>query len=234
MNILTIDSSNEFLVLGAQSATSSEKTMIKAGNRHSEFILPEIDNILKKIQLNSVSELDMIAYNYGPGAFTGLRIGLGCALGLAYTSNIPLAAIPSFFLYTCKESYKYRYLAVCLDARLSQVYFAVIDQEDFSYKINPCLIAPEDIIQTLENNPLLNADNCWITGNGISVYSDKTNILTNKFDYLHQKYPDASRMLGLCNQGHFQQFNCKNADLMYIRDKVALNLEEQRKSKTQQ
>ncbi|AUR51133.1 tRNA (adenosine(37)-N6)-threonylcarbamoyltransferase complex dimerization subunit type 1 TsaB [Aquella oligotrophica] len=233
MNILTIDSSNEFLVLGAQSATNTEKSMIKAGNRHSEFILPEIDNILKKVQLDSVSELDMIAYNYGPGAFTGLRIGLGCALGLAYSNNTPLAAIPSFLLYTCPESQKYRFLAVALDARLNQVYFAVINQEDFSYRINPCLIPPEEIIQILESDTVLNSDNCWITGNGIPAYLDKTTTLSNKFAYLHQEYPDASRMLELCNHGRYQRFDCKNADLMYIRDKVALNLDEQKKSKAQ-
>ena len=234
MNILTIDSSNEFLVLGAQSATGTEKAMIKAGNRHSEFILPEIDNILKRVQLNSVSELNMIAYNYGPGAFTGLRIGLGCALGLAYTNNTPLAAIPSFLLYICPESQKYRFLAVALDARLNQVYFAVVDQQDYSYRINPCLISPDEIIQVLEKDNLLNSDNCWITGNGIKAYNDKTITLTSKFAYLHQEYPDGSRMLGLCNHGYYQRFDCKNADLMYIRDKVALNLQEQKKSKAQQ
>ncbi|MBS4027988.1 MAG: tRNA (adenosine(37)-N6)-threonylcarbamoyltransferase complex dimerization subunit type 1 TsaB [Ignavibacteriales bacterium] len=59
---------------------------------HAAQLVPMIENLLSRNQLK-VFELDGIAVSIGPGSFTGLRIGLSVAKGLAYSSHLPLAAV---------------------------------------------------------------------------------------------------------------------------------------------
>ena len=230
-NILAIDSSSEYLCLGISINLKHYQQQLKIGNRHSEVILPEIDNLLKIAGI-SLKEINLIAYNYGPGAFTGLRIGLSCALGLAYTHKIPLAAIPAFMLYSNDKTISSQYLGVCLDARLNQVYFAIIDQSSYNFIVEPCLLEPENVHEIILGCELIKPDSFQITGNGISVYKDKINdsIFTN-YKHYQQEYPKIERMLKLAENTHYQSYNYTNADLMYIRNKVALNLEEQKRNK---
>jgi hypothetical protein len=59
----------------------------------SSSILPSITNeILIKNKLR-VQELDYIAITIGPGSFTGLRVGLSLAQGLAYSADLSIASI---------------------------------------------------------------------------------------------------------------------------------------------
>ena len=63
-------------------------------NTHSELIFGLIEELLKKSGVNFKS-IKGIAVSIGPGSYTGLRIGLSAAKGLAYGLNIPLAGIPT-------------------------------------------------------------------------------------------------------------------------------------------
>lgn len=59
---------------------------------HSGLLTLLVDNLLSYCQL-SMDELDAIAYSEGPGSYTGLRIGLSTAKGLAYALDIPVIAV---------------------------------------------------------------------------------------------------------------------------------------------
>ena len=61
---------------------------------HSQTILPMIDEISHKIELD-LSTVDYIACSCGPGSFTGLRIGAATAKGLALGGNIDVVAVPT-------------------------------------------------------------------------------------------------------------------------------------------
>lgn len=231
MNILAIDTSNEYLALGILTDKQFFEQQLKVGNRHSQTILPEIDNLLKMAQLE-IADLGLIAYNYGPGAFTGLRIGLGCTLGLSYSIKASLAAVPAFMLYSSPETLDFRYLGVCLDARLNQVYFAIIDQNSYNYLLEPCLLDPACLYENISKQQEITPENFVITGMGIKEYQEQLdNDLFTKYHYHYQEYPSIKRMLELVKNRHYQPFEPNNADLMYVRNKVALNLEEQKQNK---
>lgn len=66
----------------------------RSANGHTVELMPSLVRMLER-QRVSPSELRGIAVALGPGSFTGLRIGLGAAKGLALTLDIPLLGIPT-------------------------------------------------------------------------------------------------------------------------------------------
>ena len=61
---------------------------------HTSRLMPAIDKVLKDASL-TIQDLDGIAVSLGPGSFTGLRIGIATAKGLAQGLNIPVVGIPT-------------------------------------------------------------------------------------------------------------------------------------------
>lgn len=88
---------------------------------HSERLMPAIDRLLTDAGW-TVAALDGLAVAVGPGSFTGLRIGLSTAKGLAWARGIPVAAVPT--LDAMAASLPFCPLPVCpvLDARRGEVY----------------------------------------------------------------------------------------------------------------
>jgi len=83
---------------------------------HAENLVVFIEDILKAQHL-SVHELNAIAIGKGPGSYTGLRIGVATAKGLAYGAKIPLLAVSTLeTLVQCAlQTIKNDNLAVSLD-----------------------------------------------------------------------------------------------------------------------
>jgi tRNA threonylcarbamoyladenosine biosynthesis protein TsaB len=68
---------------------------INLKNSHSEKLLPMIDNLLRTANIQP-DQIEAIAVSEGPGSFTGLRIGMAAAKGLAYGWKVPLIPVPTF------------------------------------------------------------------------------------------------------------------------------------------
>ena len=62
------------------------------GNNHAKNLLPFVEEALKQGDC-TVKDLDGVAVSVGPGSYTGLRIGVSTAKGIAYTAGIPVMAI---------------------------------------------------------------------------------------------------------------------------------------------
>ena len=94
------------LILGIESATpvasvalADEKGLLgeinlNLGLTHSEQLLPTIDTLLKECR-RSLGDVEAIAVSAGPGSFTGLRIGMATAKGLAQGGGQRLVAVPT-------------------------------------------------------------------------------------------------------------------------------------------
>ena len=62
------------------------------GNNHAKNLLPFVDEVLKQSGV-SMSEINGVAVSIGPGSYTGLRIGVSTAKGIAYTASIPVMVV---------------------------------------------------------------------------------------------------------------------------------------------
>ncbi len=68
---------------------------IQQKNIHSEKLMEMISTLFNNADVD-LKDLSHIAVSIGPGSFTGLRIGLSVAKGLAYGADIPLVPVPNF------------------------------------------------------------------------------------------------------------------------------------------
>lgn len=125
MKILAIDTS----ATAASVAVAEEDKIIgeyfiNTKLTHSQTLIPMAEQLLKSVSL-SVKDLDAVAVNAGPGSFTGVRIGVAAAKGIAFADEIPCISVSTL------QSMAYNMLEsdciVCavMDARCQQVYNAM-------------------------------------------------------------------------------------------------------------
>ncbi len=125
--ILAIETSSA--ICGACVYYNSDKyfqSFISYKNIHAEKLLETIDTVLKGAGLKP-GDLDAIAVSVGPGSFTGLRIGMSAAKGLAFGSSIPIIPVPTFEALALQIS-KYlpenAYFNIANKANADEVYYA--------------------------------------------------------------------------------------------------------------
>ncbi len=99
MNILGIDTSTNCCAVGFSRASEKgimhiQKEILKSNTGHSEHILGMIERIFHAQNITT-DQLNLIVISIGPGSFTGLRIGMSVAKGLAFVCNIPIVGIHS-------------------------------------------------------------------------------------------------------------------------------------------
>lgn len=168
MKILAIDSSSK----PASAAVVDEGKLlseiyINNGLTHSKTLMSAIKNALDFAAI-SIEEIDLIAVVTGPGSFTGVRIGVSCAKGLAFSRNIPCVSVSTLealaYNLACAEGY------VCsvMDARCSQVYTAL-----FHCGKNGVERISEDsaisIDQLKEQLSLIKKENIYLVGDGAQM-----------------------------------------------------------------
>jgi tRNA threonylcarbamoyladenosine biosynthesis protein TsaB len=96
---------------------------------HARHLLPAIDRLLVDAGL-TLGRLDAIAVTTGPGSFTGLRIGIGVAQGLAYGADLPVVPLSSLATLSQgairgRELMPGDVAVAVLDARMNEVYWGL-------------------------------------------------------------------------------------------------------------
>lgn len=98
------------------------------GLTHSKTLLPMADNVLKNTGL-SLGDIDVIAVAHGPGSFTGVRIGVSTAKGLAWAAGKPVAGVSTLeaMAYNGVAAPEGAVICCAMDARRNQVYNALFE-----------------------------------------------------------------------------------------------------------
>jgi len=103
-NILAIDCSGKELNLGLRFGHDRMvKLSIEAGRSHGQLIIEKISDLLKSAEMK-VKQLKALVVSTGPGSFTGLRIALAAAKGMAAALNIPAVGVSLFEIAAFKLS----------------------------------------------------------------------------------------------------------------------------------
>lgn len=99
------------------------------GLTHSRTLMPMCEDLLKNCG-QTLDDIDLIAVAAGPGSFTGLRIGVSAAKGLAWPGNKPCAGVSTLEAMAWTAAHMGEELCPAMDARRSQVYNARFSVKD--------------------------------------------------------------------------------------------------------
>ncbi len=97
-----------------------------ANGSHAVTVLPLLADTLRRAGCR-VRDLDAIAVSSGPGAFTGLRVGLSVAKGLACATGVPVVAVPTLEALARTLSHHEGFIWTVLDARKGELYAACFE-----------------------------------------------------------------------------------------------------------
>ena len=92
MNILSIDTATPTLSIALKTDNSYEERVVDGNFSHSEDLLAEIEDILKRAAIK-IQDLDLLVCTRGPGSFTGLRVGMATLKGFSSALDIPLVSV---------------------------------------------------------------------------------------------------------------------------------------------
>lgn len=101
-----------------------------APREHTQRILPMVDSLLAEAGI-TLDSLDALAFGRGPGSFTGVRIGIGIAQGLALGADLPLIGVSTLAALaevTWRQTGASQVLTA-IDARMGEVYWAAYRRE---------------------------------------------------------------------------------------------------------
>lgn len=126
-NILAIDASTETCSVALLCSQGIFESVCAEPRTHAAQLLPMVHQLLQQANM-ALAQLDAIAYGAGPGSFTGLRIALSFAQGLAFGINKPLVAVESLaamaFAFAQQNTLGFTTALCLLDARMDEFYFA--------------------------------------------------------------------------------------------------------------
>jgi tRNA threonylcarbamoyladenosine biosynthesis protein TsaB len=149
MLILAIDTALDACAAGvldteAGKLIAQESLPMKRG--HAEALMPLIARVIEASGIGFAA-LDRIAVTTGPGSFTGLRVGLSAARGIALAANKPVVGLPTLTAYAApvvSQNGEHPVISA-IDARHDHVYLQAVSGNGSSL-IRPCVASVEEAL----------------------------------------------------------------------------------------
>ena len=167
MKILAIDTATEACSAALFVDGSSQEIFEIIPRQHTERVLPMVDQLLKQADI-TLSQLDAIAFNCGPGSFTGVRVGTSVAQGLAFSHDlpvIPVSSLAALAQLAYREEHKKHVLST-IDARMNEVYWGCYQFENGVMK----LMGKETVSPVLS----IESEGAWhCLGSGLDTFTDE-------------------------------------------------------------
>ncbi len=230
MNILALDTCTECCsaALLYQGKVYEQVVMTQRG--HSDLILGMMDTLFEQAAC-SVAEVEAIAFGRGPGSFTGVRVGVGVAQGIAFARELPVIAISSLAAVAqgAADVLDFDNIAVANDARMGEVYSACYRREKGTVK----LVGAEQVCPP--NKFIASEKGKWAgVGTAWGVYQDilQQNFSDNLSQMSVEHYPTANNIIKLAQveveAGRL--LSAEQAIPVYLRDDVAKKKGEQKRA----
>lgn len=200
-----------------------------APRRHAELLLPMCDEVLAEAAI-ARSQLDAIAVGRGPGAFTGVRLAVSAAQGMALGLDRPIVSVSSLAALALQAPDNGAPILALIDARMGEVYAGcfVRDPQWLLREIGAETVGQADQLD-LPSEPVN------VVGSGWETYRA---VLEARLKYppVHGNgfcYPQAEAIARLAAPMFAAGRTCDASAVrpIYLRDNVAMTLEQQRRSK---
>ncbi|RDS83047.1 tRNA (adenosine(37)-N6)-threonylcarbamoyltransferase complex dimerization subunit type 1 TsaB [Dyella monticola] len=228
MNLLAIETATEACSVALVHGETIIARTELAPRRHAERVLPMADQLLAEAGIGKHA-LDAIAVGRGPGAFTGVRLAVSLAQGMAIALDRPVVTVSSLAALALEAPEDDAAILAVIDARMGEIYAACYQHDG-----EGGVIALDEERVTTASSLVLPQEDAWnVVGTGWAAYREA----------LHQRlgreprsadgacYPQARHVATLA----VREFKAGRAVApeqalpVYLRDKVALTLVEQGK-----
>ncbi len=192
----------------------------KENNAHSKILTVFIEDIFAKANIK-VNDIDAVAVSKGPGSYTGLRIGVSVAKGIAYGANKKLISVNTLnsMAWGCKKNKNFEnnvLFAPMIDARRMEVYTQLFNNNlNAINKIEAKIIDTTSFLQEFNKHKLIffgdGADKC------------KNTILHENAIFIDDLFPSADYMIEFSEKA-FNNKKFENVayfEPFYLKDFVA-------------
>lgn len=163
MRVLAIDTVSEMCSVALSIDGQLGDRQVQAVNRHSNILLGMINELLAEAGI-TFRQLDLIISDVGPGSFTGIRIGMGVAQGLAYGSDVPLLGVDALStLAHGVEADSEDDIFAAIDARMGQIYWAHFSRHGGSLQLAGELHLSDPDLISIVHDPVYGVGSGWDT-----------------------------------------------------------------------
>ncbi|WP_421204933.1 tRNA (adenosine(37)-N6)-threonylcarbamoyltransferase complex dimerization subunit type 1 TsaB [Aeromonas sp. 601027] len=223
---------NELKILAVDTATEACSAALLVGDKlfsrweeaprdHTRKILPMVQAVLEDAGI-SLSDLDAIAFGRGPGSFTGVRIGISVAQGLAFGAGVPLIGI-STLAAMAQGAYRLdgaEQVLTAIDARMNEVYFGRYELIDGRMQLVGDEVVSEPAALVDARGKLTGPVTC--VGTGFETYGETLSGLADELAVSQVRFPAAEDMLPLARDAWLagEAVPVEQATPVYLRDKV--------------
>lgn len=165
MRFVALDTSGPVVGVAARNGERVALRQARAARGTEVLLTPWLAEVAAEVDL-SLLALDAVIVAVGPGAFTGLRVGLAAGLGLALAARCPVVSVGS--LDARARRVPGRLVASLLDARKGRVYAALYDQG--ARVVDPQDVAPAVVVDWAAGRAVV------LTGEGATLIPSAPNL----------------------------------------------------------
>lgn len=202
MIILALDTSSECgsVALAREGALVGEVRL--AGTlQHSETLFRSIDFLLTTAGAR-VGDIDLFAVARGPGSYTGLRVGMAAAEGLAYTTGGQTVGVSTLGALAWQVGVTEQPIAAVMDARRGEVYVALFRRSEAGLETvtPPHIERPDVLLSSLEQEQVV------FTGPGVKHFGSRIHE-RESWAVVESEPWLASRITEMAGRGHAEPFS---------------------------
>ena len=217
MNMLTIDTATEACSVALQYNGKVYTRYEVCPQQHSQKILTMVDEVMQEAGAKMKS-LDVLGFGRGPGSFTGVRIATGIIQGLALGAKLPVVGVSTLHAMAQQviSSQSADNVAVAIDARMSEVYFARYQNSNGIAE----LLGEEQVLPPEQAATQVTEQTSVFAGTGWQAYPALTEVQGEVV--VSVTYPYARHMLPLVERAYEagETMTAESITPVYLRDTV--------------
>lgn len=220
MTVFAIDTSSEICSIAfSQEENIIAECSLNIHRAHSERLIPIINSVIENMDL-SLRDVELIAVANGPGSFTGLRIGLSTAKGLAFANSCPLVSVVSLDTLAFQAPVQNGVICPLIQARKNEFYSAIFEKK--TGESQPQLAGEYKILKIDALRDFI-PEGAYVPGNGVINNRQKLSEIFNEKvtlapDYLSYHRASASAILGYRKYNQLQQDELQLVEPFYLQD----------------